>query len=175
MLPVGASRDLTTSTGCFRRGSRTEPGTFATVIGWGSIPMCVYTAGTPNNHVWIMDDWLNNNFQCKDLESSNWNNHKELVVWSSRLWLHIMWSFAFHILHMNQNSLQPSYWAFVLHPETSKKRRANLRGSHVSVRARECVIIWSWSTGTNSLQTWTWKWYISRHIFYSSLATSLAR
>ena len=104
---MGPSHDLTTITGCFSRGSRSEPGTFATVIGWGSIPMClcVYTAGTPNNHFW-MDVWLNSNFQCKDLESSNWNNRKELVVWSSRfVWLHIMWLFAFHTLYMNKNSL----------------------------------------------------------------------
>ena len=28
--------------------------------------------------------WWNNQFLCNDLESSNWNNHKKLVVWSSR-------------------------------------------------------------------------------------------
>ena len=31
-----------------------------------------------------MDVWWNNHFLCNDLESSNWNNHKKLVVWSSR-------------------------------------------------------------------------------------------
>ena len=39
--------------------------------------------GTPNNK-FLMAVWLNNHFPCKDFESSNWNNHKELVVWSSR-------------------------------------------------------------------------------------------
>ena len=28
--------------------------------------------------------WWNNQFLCNDLESSNWNNHKKLLVWSSR-------------------------------------------------------------------------------------------
>ncbi len=42
------------------------------------------------NNQFLMDVWSNNHFQCKDFESSNWNNHKELVVWSSRwsLWTH---------------------------------------------------------------------------------------
>ena len=40
--------------------------------------------GTLNNQ-FLMDVWLNNHFPCKDVESSNWNNHKELVVWSSRV------------------------------------------------------------------------------------------
>ena len=31
-----------------------------------------------------MDVWWNNHFSCNDLESSNWNNHNKLVVWSSR-------------------------------------------------------------------------------------------
>ena len=39
--------------------------------------------GTLNNH-FFMDVWWNNHFLCRDLESSNWNNHKKLVVWSSR-------------------------------------------------------------------------------------------
>ena len=30
--------------------------------------------GTPNNQ-FLMDVWWNNHFLCKDLESSNWNNH----------------------------------------------------------------------------------------------------
>ena len=43
----------------------------------------IYIPGTLNNQ-FLMDVWLNNHFPCKDVESSNWNNHKELVVWSSR-------------------------------------------------------------------------------------------
>ena len=40
--------------------------------------------GTLNNH-FSMDVWWNNHFLCNDLESSSWNNHKKVVVWSSRL------------------------------------------------------------------------------------------
>ena len=39
--------------------------------------------GTLNNH-FLMDLWWNSHFLCNDLESSSWNNHKRLVVWSSR-------------------------------------------------------------------------------------------
>ena len=42
-----------------------------------------YQPGTLNNQ-FLMDVWWNKPFPCKDFESSNWNNHKELVVWSSR-------------------------------------------------------------------------------------------
>ena len=34
----------------------------------------IFIPGTPNNH-FKMDVWWNNHFLCKDLESSNWNNH----------------------------------------------------------------------------------------------------
>ena len=44
---------------------------------------CWYPPGTLNNQ-FFMDVWLKDHFPCKDVESSNWNNHKELVVWSSR-------------------------------------------------------------------------------------------
>ena len=39
--------------------------------------------GTLNNHL-LVDVWWNNHFLCRDLESSNWNSQKKLVVWSSR-------------------------------------------------------------------------------------------
>ena len=39
--------------------------------------------GTLNNH-FLIDVWWNNHFLCNDLESSSWNNHKKLVVWTSR-------------------------------------------------------------------------------------------
>ena len=42
----------------------------------------IFIPGTPNNRLQI-DVWWNNHFLCKDWESSNWNNHKEQVAWSS--------------------------------------------------------------------------------------------
>ena len=39
--------------------------------------------GTLNHH-FLVDVWWNNHFLWNDLESSSWNNHKKLVVWSSR-------------------------------------------------------------------------------------------
>ena len=43
----------------------------------------MYIPGTPNNH-FLMDVWWNNHFSCKDLESSNWNNHFKVDVSGSR-------------------------------------------------------------------------------------------
>ena len=39
--------------------------------------------GTLNNN-FLMDVWWNNHLLCNDLEASNWNNHKILVVWGAR-------------------------------------------------------------------------------------------
>ena len=56
-----------------------EPGLDLTTLNeiWTAQP------GTLNNHC-LTDVWWNNHFLCSDLESSNWNNHKKLVVWGSR-------------------------------------------------------------------------------------------
>jgi len=51
--------------------------------------------GTLNNH-FLMDVWWNNHSLCNDLESSNWNNHKKLVVWSSRYFLNIFVACSFN-------------------------------------------------------------------------------
>ena len=44
-----------------------------------------HVPGTPNSQ-FKMDVLWNNHFLCKDLESSNWNNHlyQKIVVWSTR-------------------------------------------------------------------------------------------
>ena len=46
--------------------------------------------GTLNNQFW-MNVWLNNHSSCKDLESSNWNNHLHMDVSASRA-KHHPWS-----------------------------------------------------------------------------------
>ena len=48
-----------------------------------TLPMWAY-ANSKQPVFFKMDVWLNNHFPCKEFESSNWNNHKELVFWSSR-------------------------------------------------------------------------------------------
>ena len=101
--------------------------------------------GTPNNHV-LMDVCLNNCFQFIDLESSNWNNHKELVVWSSRyIWLHTIWICTCHILYMiTIHSRHVVGHVFCSNPE---KWRANLRNPRATVGAERSV--WSWKIVVN--------------------------
>ncbi len=62
-----------------------------------------------------MDVWLNNHFPWKDFESSNWNYHKELVVWSSRIlyfWVlaYFLGSYAsFREGTLNNNNKKPKH------------------------------------------------------------------
>ena len=75
-----------------RDGSRTAAGLFN--LRHLSIPWCSYqNQHTPVTFIiylelqtttFLMDVWLNNYFPCKDLESSNWNSHFQMVVSGSR-------------------------------------------------------------------------------------------
>ena len=81
--------------------------------------------GTLNNH-FLMDVWWNNHFLCNDLESSSWNNHKKLVVWSSRWFMSLMVFF-----HTKPEKKTVFYFESVDHGVSIKVVRCTIRNIYV--------------------------------------------